>query len=233
MTLMPQLEHDLIAAAERRSRVAAAPTPRTRRMRPRRALAVALALVLVTGAGAAAGGRIFKEGPSVPAADPRDRPPTQRVIPVTAEIEPVTAPDPADGPPWGVRVAKNKQGEPCFVVGRVLNGKFGTFDGNEFHAVPTGGGETCAPAPDPLRYEVTNGTGRGAEGGITTVAGLVSSDVKSVEVNGPGGPRRLTISPHGVFITVYDGAMTPRDVPVKIVLQDGSTQDYRAPGVPG
>jgi hypothetical protein len=43
----------------------------------------------------------------------------------------------------------------------------------------------------------------------------------------------LEMPPHGAFVTVYGGALTPLDVPVTIRLDDGSTRSFRAPGVPG
>jgi hypothetical protein len=73
--------------------------------------------------------------------------------------------------------------------------------------------------------------GPGVEGGVTTLAGLVSGDVESVSVDGPDGKRTLAVSTHGTFIAVYKGVVAPRDVPVSIHLRDGSVQRYTGPGV--
>jgi hypothetical protein len=207
---------------------------RRRLRRPRGRLAVALAVLAVggLGGGAAAAG-LFHFGKPIAPPPPGDVPPTQIPLPTTATVEPVTSPDPDGGPPWGIRVARNKGGEPCFAVNRVLDGKLGTVSGTELHELPLTGPGACGPAPEPLRYEVMQGFGRGTDGGRTTVGGLVSGEATSVVVNGPGGARKLEISPHGAFVTVYKGVLAPRDVPLTITLKDGSTQSFRAPGVAG
>jgi hypothetical protein len=118
-------------------------------------------------------------------------------------------------------------------VGRVKDGKLGVVRGTVFHELPLTGPGSCGPAPDPLRYEITQGWGTGAEGGLTTVAGLVSPDVQAVTVDGPDGPRTLEISSHGAFVTVYHGVYSPHEVPITIKLKDGSIQRYSAPGISG
>jgi hypothetical protein len=53
------------------------------------------------------------------------------------------SPDPAGGPPWGMRVIGTTRGVTCLQVGRVMNGQFGVLgqdglfrDDGRFHALP-------------------------------------------------------------------------------------------------
>jgi hypothetical protein len=200
--------------------------------RPRTAMVLA-AVVLAAFAAVAGAGGLFHIGSPLEPPPPGDVLPAQIPLPDTATVEHVTSPDPDGGPEWGIRVAKNNAGEPCFAVNRVLDGKFGTVTGTEFHELPLRGPGSCGPAPAPVRYEVLQGFGRGTDGGRTIVGGLVSAEVQSVVVTGPDGRRELEISAHGAFVTAYKGVFHPRQLPVTVTLKDGTTQTYRAPGVPG
>jgi hypothetical protein len=204
-----------------------------RRVRRPKTAVVLAAVVLVAFAAVAGAGGLFHIGSPLEPPPPGDVLPAQIPLPDTATVEPVRSPDPNGGPEWGIRVAKNKAGEPCFAVNRVLDGKFGTVTGTEFHELPLRGPGSCGPAPAPVRYEVLQGFGRGTDGGRTILGGLVSADVQSVVVIGPDGPRELEISAHGAFVTAYKGVFRPRQLPVTVTLKDGTTQTYRAPGVPG
>jgi hypothetical protein len=206
---------------------------RTRRVRRPRTAVVLAAAVLAAFAAVAGAGDLFHIGSPLEPPPPGDVLPAQIPLPDTATVEPVTSPDPAGGPEWGIRVAKNKAGEPCFALNRVLDGKFGTVRGTEFHELPLTGPGSCGPAPAPLRYEVLQGFGPGTDGGRTILGGLVSADVQSVVVTGPDGPRRLEISAHGAFVTAYKGVFHPRELPVTVTLKDGTTQSYRRPGAAG
>lgn len=55
----------------------------------------------------------------------------------TARIGALTAPDPAGGPPWGVRLFRNRAGLACMQLGRVVNGHVGVLgtDG-KLHELP-------------------------------------------------------------------------------------------------
>jgi hypothetical protein len=206
--------------------------PARRHRRPAVLLATAGATLAICAAVAGATG-LFSTGAPIPPPPAGDVPRDQTPLPTTATVEPVTSPAPDGGLPWGIRVSKNGSGEPCFAIGRVQDGKLGVVRGRQFHELPLTGPGTCGPAPTPLRYEITQGWGAGTNGGLTTVAGLVAPDVRSVTVEGPDGARTLEISPHGAFVTVYQGVLSPHEVPVTVTLHDGSTQRYSAPGVPG
>jgi hypothetical protein len=219
----------LVELGRRFREAEAASAPSYRAWRPRTVVVLVILTLIACAAVAAATGLIHIGSP-VSAPPPGDVVPAQIPVPETATVEAVTSPDPDGGPAWGIRVARNSAGEPCFAVNRVLDGKLGIVTGTEFRELPIRGPGSCGPAPDPVRYEVTLASGRETGGGRTAVAGLVSADVASVTVNGPDGPRKLEISPHGAFVTVFRGVLTPREVPVTAQLEDGSERRYDAPG---
>ncbi len=109
------------------------PTPATAPMPARtgrRLLRVALAipaLLIVTAAALAASGVIRIGAPaeringfSVPLRG-------GGLVKGTVRLLPITAPDPAGGPPWGMRVLSTKAGEGCIQIGRVVDGKLGAI----------------------------------------------------------------------------------------------------------
>ncbi len=68
------------------------------------------------------------------------------LTPGSARLEPVSAPDPAGGPAWGLRVYSTKLGVGCLQVGRLLDGRLGALgedgafnDDGQFHEVKPGG----------------------------------------------------------------------------------------------
>jgi hypothetical protein len=63
--------------------------------------------------------------------------------------------------------------------------------------------------------------------GVTTVAGVVGSQVRSVEVRGAGRLRRLPID-GGAFLAVFRGDVAPRELPLTVRYRDGRTRTFRA-----
>jgi hypothetical protein len=68
------------------------------------------------------------------------------LTPGSARLEPVSAPDPAGGPAWGLRVYSTKLGVGCLQTGRLLDGHLGALgedgafgDDGSFHEVQAGG----------------------------------------------------------------------------------------------
>jgi hypothetical protein len=116
-------------------------TPARRRTGMRR-LALVIPALLVLAAGALAAGGVIRIG--APAEPVKGFAHVLRgggLVKGTVRLLPVTAPDPAGGPPWGMRVLSTKSGEGCIQVGRVLDGKLGAIgeddafrDDGQFHA---------------------------------------------------------------------------------------------------
>ncbi len=154
------IDHDRAEALLQR--VLAAPpvraTPRSRpRLRhPRTVLAlVAQALLLLAAAALAAVG-VIRLG--APARSPFEvnspRFGLGAIEPGSARLLSVSTPDPAGGPPWGMRVVSTTRGVGCIEVGRVLHGRLGALgqdgafhDDGRFHEFPARGlfpGAVCA-----------------------------------------------------------------------------------------
>lgn len=148
MSILPQLEHDLLAAAERRpaqrrpaerrpterqaagrplTHMSAVEAPR-RRARPRRRLVLSLAIATVALMGAGGGALLFAPGRPLPPAYELSPMSTvglgRPLAPSLALLAPRIA-DPAGGPPWGMRVIRTTRGLACIQAGRVVDGRLG------------------------------------------------------------------------------------------------------------
>jgi hypothetical protein len=130
----------------------AAPVRRRRRL-PLIALAV-LSLLLVAAAALAASG-ILRIGSPVPSAR-RLTPTVGLGVPFRggSRVLAVSAPDPAGGPPWGMRIVHTTRDLVCVQVGRLYHGQLGVLgqdgafgDDGQFHPLPTqaigGAGAHC------------------------------------------------------------------------------------------
>jgi hypothetical protein len=166
---VPELRTGLVAAAERQAVAEATPAAvpaRVATLRARRTirharrvplLAAALAAVLLSAAVAlAAGGLIQIGAPVQPLPGQRFTPTTGYGIPIAASVRllPLSVPDPAGGPPWGMRYLKTTRGLGCVEVGRVVDGRLGVLgrdgsfgDDGRFHELPADVFEPfdCAP----------------------------------------------------------------------------------------
>lgn len=209
MSELPSIDalgHELERAIARRER---SPLPRLRAHAA--AVGVIAGLLLAGGAGAA--GVLITRG------DPITVVPGPGPVPraATATLDPVRAADPVGGPPWGIRVATAPHGETCQAVGRVLDGRLGVLRGRVFRELPSTHADACVRlgtrtlAPSWSQYPGPNVSARGAR---TVVHGLAGAGVVEVIVTGPSGTRRLAPSRRGVFLTVYEGLLDARDLPV-------------------
>jgi hypothetical protein len=135
------------------ARLDAEPARSGRPRRPvpvRRSVVIALALLLLVAAAAVAAG-VLLTGRSVPDPEPRPTPTsgTGTARPGGVELLPVTAPDPAGGPPWGTRLVLTTRGLACLQIGRRSGDRLGVLGRNgafnndgRFHPV-------SARAPEP------------------------------------------------------------------------------------
>jgi hypothetical protein len=120
-----------------------APSGARRRVRIRR-LVLAIPAVLVLTAGALAATDVIHIGAPAERAGGPFSFSTVRGGGIAAGSErllAISAPDPAGGPAWGMRVFSTKEGEGCVQVGRLLDGKLGAIgqdnafgDDGQFHA---------------------------------------------------------------------------------------------------
>ncbi len=149
MTLLPEVRSQLYDAAERRSqstRMRLLSTLAWPRLpdRWRRAPLIAIALGFVLAGGALAGGLIRFGAPARSTAifsNPRAE--LGAITPGTVRLLPIATPDPAGGPPWGVRVLSTTRGVGCIQVGRLVDGRLGALgqdgafgDDGRFHELP-------------------------------------------------------------------------------------------------
>jgi hypothetical protein len=135
MRYLPELRSSLVDAAHRQHETAEHAPRRERsvsmaRWRPRgwRAalLNVALSLVLAATGLTAAG--VFRRGTPVGPEVPQSPDAGEGVaIPSSVKLLPLRAPDPAGGPPWGLRVLRTTRGLTCVQLGRVEFGTIGVL----------------------------------------------------------------------------------------------------------
>lgn len=154
MSILPQLERDLLEAAHRRlsagDSAGAEPSGSPRRdvrVRARR-LRVALialgCLLATTTIALATSGVIFTGAPVRP--EGRLSPTAGEGVPAAgaSQLLSLRVPDPEGGLPWGMRLVHTTRGELCVQIGRVQNGQLGELgidgvfhDDGRFHPLPT------------------------------------------------------------------------------------------------
>lgn len=129
MSLLPDLERQLMDAATGAVTPSPAPTPRRRR----RWLRAAGLLVFVP----AAGGVALAATGLWPSGEPVKPKETFKYteglgVPIASTIKlgDVVAQDPVGGPPWGLRFVRTSRGYGCVQVGRLVNGKLGMLGAN-------------------------------------------------------------------------------------------------------
>src|ERR1700733_5537086 len=131
MSILPQLEHDLLVAAERR--LAPTPTSRPRPtarswLRPRRRVVLSLAIAAVALMGAGGGALLFATGKPLPPAyelSPMSTVGLGRPLAPSLALLGLRVADPAGGPAWGMRVIRTTRGLACIQAWRVLDGQLG------------------------------------------------------------------------------------------------------------
>lgn len=176
MNYLPQLKDALLDAARRRSeelaaqrssthdcmngsparvrfaRVRAAARRAPRRMRGWRGAAINVALTAVAALGGLTASGAFERGPTVGAEmKPMPSTGTGVAIPSSVKLLPIRTPDPAGGPPWGLRLMRTSRDATCVVAGRVDFGTIGVLGvddlfGNDglFHPLSTAIHGRCA-----------------------------------------------------------------------------------------
>jgi hypothetical protein len=154
MSILAQLERDLLEAANRRNAADAAaesgadtPAPRFAarpRLRRLRLPLIAFACLLASATVAlAASGVILGGAPVRP--EGRLNPGVGEGVPApgASQLLVLRVPDPEGGLPWGMRIVHTTRGEVCVQIGRVENGQLGELgidgvfhDDGRFHPIP-------------------------------------------------------------------------------------------------
>jgi hypothetical protein len=199
------LRDQLREAASRDIEIEARVRSRVRRRRWRQVVPVA-AVAAVTTVGVAVAQRAFdREGLPLPT----DRLPAAAVAAADSDIVASSATrDPAGGLRWALRVFTNPAGEDCFALGRLMDGRLGTFVGSRtFRVQPTRVIGPCdslgrAGLLVALRYF-------GGAQPRTVIYGL-ARDRRPVRVTIRG--MTSTVHPHGLgsFIAVRRGLVDKR-----------------------
>jgi hypothetical protein len=152
MSILPQLERDLLEVANRRHATGADSRAelhssrqrvRARARRLRLALIVFGCLLASTTIALAASGVILTGAPVRP--EGQLNPSVGEGIPApgASQLLSLRVPDPEGGPPWGMRIVHTTRGEVCVQIGRVENGQLGQLgvdgvfhDDGRFHPMP-------------------------------------------------------------------------------------------------
>jgi hypothetical protein len=195
------------------------------RPRPSRPVAAVLACLVVTGTALAAtgafrtGAPVGAEVPAIPTAN------EGAVLPASITLLSLRVPDPAGGPPWGLRELKTTRGLMCVQVGRIVDGRIGVLgrdgafgDDDAFH---------------PFSRTFMEGPGCGTEDGggdafvNEQLHGVPASALFGVRQHTDGGcygPGRNTgACPPGALRDVYFGLLGPDAESVTHVTAAGGT----------
>jgi hypothetical protein len=123
MTLVPQLERELVEAARRNSRTS------RRALRPSMVAALAVVLLALAAAALAATKLLGSGAPLVPSpGTPLNPSSGMGVVEVgSTRMLPIAAPDAAGGPPWGLRFVRTTRGLGCLQAGRLVRGQIGVI----------------------------------------------------------------------------------------------------------
>jgi hypothetical protein len=197
------------------------------RARPRssRPLAVVFACLVITGSALAAtgafrtGAPVGAEVPAIPTAN------EGAVLPASITLLPLRVPDPAGGPPWGLRELKTTRGLMCVQVGRVVDGRLGVLgrdgafgDDGAFHAFS----RTFMEGPGCGTEDA-----RGNAFVNEQLHGIPASALFGVRQHTDGGcygsAKRTRLCPAGALRDVYFGLLGPDAKSVTHVTGAGGT----------
>jgi hypothetical protein len=225
--------------------------PRRGALRPRtRGLLVLAALLLAVLAALAVGGVIeIGSRAKLPFSQLNDLPGGYgALLPGTVRTLPITAPDPAGGPAWGMRELSTTRERGCLQIGRLLDGKLGALgqdhafhDDGRFHQLPLdtdvngcelldGNGRLFAnvtAADRPASAWV--GTGGLLDGCVPATAGPYE---KLTPAEGARGARPVPICPQSDLRNVYYGLLGPKAQSITYVL-DGQRHTLNTVGTEG
>lgn len=221
------LEKDLVAAARRR---ATANGGRRRRWPTSSLRTIVLVLGITVGAASAAAAATLYtlRGSVIPAPAAVDVPPSQTLVPDTAQVSPLRIADPASGvAPWTIRVGRSSTGNVCSTVGQVVDGRFGLIgmDGR-FRELAPGATDSCG-------QERTNAAtlvgarvlaAKRRQDVRTVISGVAGDTLRRVRLKTSDGVSDVRRADGGTFVAVFAGY--PEDVGAEITMTfaDGHRQ---------
>jgi hypothetical protein len=137
--------------------------------------------------------------------------------------------DPNGRAPWNVRVHQRRgTTELCLSAGQVRRGKFGVDRGKGFETRPEFTPNCSGLRTEPFALFLEQRSSQvGNDSGRTMVYGVVGPEVAAVSISGPSGTRQPRISPRGVFMTVYAGALDSLALDVSLRYVDGEVDDVK------
>lgn len=213
------LEKDLLAAARRAT---AGSETRTRRMSRSSLRTVVLAIAIAVGAASAAAAATLYtlRGSVIPAPAAVDVPPSQRVVPDSAQVSSLRIADPEAGvAPWTIRVGRSSTGNVCSTVGQVVDGRFGLIgmDGR-FRELAPGASDSCG------QERKNSATLVGArvlaakrrQDVRTVISGVAGDTLRRVQLKTSRGVSDVRRSDGGTFVAVFAGY--PEDIGAEVTL---------------
>jgi hypothetical protein len=238
MSLIPELEREVEAAVRRRIAAAAeVPVRRRRRGRARasrRLILVVVGALLLAATVALAAGGVIQIGPPLEDAHPIPQRPDVGLgtaEPGTTKLLAVRAPDPAGGPPWGLRMTSTTRGLGCLQLGRVVQGRLGVLgqdrvagDDGRFHplATRTSAVDSCAQLDAGRRLFVTTTIGAIPAAGTTHGACMPPGTTTGVPAS--------MLCPEADMRSVYFGTLGPQARSVTYLGDDGREHTVAAAG---
>jgi hypothetical protein len=196
---LDELRENLREAAQRD---VAAAAPRLRRRRRRRAGGV-LAVALLGVAAAAGAGELISAGEPVQ----DDRAVSAAYFPDGSRIQiDGRAADPDRRETWVVGVYRARNGQKCAIAGQLRGAQMGTITNGVFHAYGSSFAGTCGKPGtlDLLRRRSDR----------TVVYGFTRPGTR-VTATYDGPPALTTAGPHGAWLFVYEGRLSPTDVRIE------------------
>jgi hypothetical protein len=246
-------KHQLAIAAERLfSSPPTSPRPDTARPRnvdasrrsrvhwrvSRRAVGASVVVALLMTAVALAAAGVFDEGTTLGPETPASAHQREGVaLPGTIKLLHLSTPDPAGGPPWGLRVARTTRGLTCVSIGRVDYGTVGVL-GQDGAFANDGRFHPLSPNYfEPLGCAVTDARGRG----------FVNVAMKELPASGlwgesgadggcspaPSRPLRQITCPAGDVREAFFGLLGPDARTITYNLPEGGTRTTRLLGPDG
>ncbi|MEA2482094.1 MAG: hypothetical protein QOC55_41 [Thermoleophilaceae bacterium] len=246
MTIVPQLERSLVDAARRD--VAAIASRSRPRMRPSLVVAIVLTLLALAAAALAASG-LIGSGPALhpPRGVARDPHSGIGTSQPGAQLLNVAVPDPAGGPPWGLRFVTTSRGLGCLEAGRLVDGRIGVLgqdgafhDDGRFHPLTSNYlGGVASPFPCGGLDARGHAFGSAALNGVPASGLLIPSATQPGCVghrdHGPIGRRRhhVVICPRADWRLVYFGMAGPEATSVSYRAPDGRSRSVATTGDQG
>ncbi|MDP1847877.1 MAG: hypothetical protein Q8K79_08800 [Solirubrobacteraceae bacterium] len=141
------------------------------------------------------------------------------------------SPDPAGGPPWGLRLTRSETGQTCTTVGQIRDGVFGIVgqDGT-YRQIPTPIADACGRGLL-LGSRIVSAATPGATRSI--VYGVVGTTTRRVTLVTTRGRRTLTLGERGSFVAALRGYPEDSASSVELTAPDGRVTRHDLGARPG